>query len=103
MSWRLLAFLVLLTTIVACDMVDAMKDGFAHSQEVSNKLEKTVGLKPFVGFDWQNGSLMSVTVAFQGIPPNSPLSDITTKVKQAVVDEFKQKPKQIIVSFIIEP
>ena len=57
---RLLSLVMLLATITACDAVDTMKEGFAHSQAVSDKLEKTVGLKSFVGFNWHNSSLTSV-------------------------------------------
>lgn len=103
MRRRFLALLMLIVTITACDAVDSMKEGFAHSQAVSDKLEKTVGLKSFVGFEWNNGSLTSVTVTFQGLPPDGALSDISVKAKQAIAAEFKQTPKQILISFSIEP
>ena len=103
MPIRLLSLIMLLVTITACNAVDTMKEGFAHSQAVSDKLEKTIGLKPFVGFNWNNGSLTSVNVTFQGIPPNEVLSDIAEKSSQAIAAEFKQKPKQIVIGFSIEP
>jgi hypothetical protein len=95
MNTRFPAFLVLIVMITACDAVDSLKEGFAHSQVVSDRLEKTVGLKPFVGFDW--------SVKFQGIPPNGAISDIAEKAKQAISAEFKQTAKQIVISFSIEP
>ena len=94
---------MLIATITACDAVDSMKEGFAHTEAVSAKLEKTVGLKPFVGFNWHNGSLTSVTVMFPGLPPDGTLSDIAAKARQAVAGEFKQTPKQIVISFSVEP
>ena len=100
---RLLSLIMLLATITACNAVDTVKDGFAHSQAVSDNLEKAIGLRPFVGFNWNNGSLTSVSVTFKGIPPNGVLSDIAEKSSQAVAAEFKQKPKQIIIGFSIEP
>ena len=103
MRLRLLALLMLIVSITACDAVDSMKGGFAHSQAVSDSLEKTTGLKSFVGFNWNNGSLTSVTVTFQGLPPNGTLSDISAKAKQAIAAEFKQTPKQIVISFSVEP
>ena len=103
MRLRLLPLVMLVVTITACDAVDSMKEGFAHSQAVSDKLEKTVGLKSFVGFNWNNGSLTSVTVTFQGLPPDGALSDIAEKARQAIAAEFKQTPKQIVISFSIEP
>ena len=60
-------------------------------------------MKSFVGFNWHNGSLTSVNVTFQGIPPNVPLAEIAAKSKQAVVSQFKQKPKQVVLAFTLEP
>jgi hypothetical protein len=66
-------------------------------------LEKSLGVKSFIGFNWNNGSLASVNVTFQGIPPNVPLAEIVAKSRQAVISEFKQTPKQIVVAFVLQP
>ena len=97
----LLAALPLL--LFGCGPVDSLKEGFAHSQAVAADLEKSLGVKSFVGFNWNNGSLTSVNVTFQGIPPNVPLAEIAAKSKAAVTSQFKQTPKQVVVSFVIEP
>lgn len=101
MSLRLASIALLLATLTACGPIDTMKEGFAHSEAVSAELEKSVGLKPQVGFNWYNGSLTSVNVTFPGIPPNAALPDIAEKSKLAVVSEFKQTPKQIVIGFSI--
>ena len=88
--------------LAACGPVNTLKEGFAHSQAVSESLEKTLGVKSFVGFNWSNGSLDSVNVTFQGIPANVPLADIVEKSKQAVAAEFKQMPAQVVVSFAVK-
>ena len=95
--------LVLLTTLAGCDAVDSMKEGLAHSQAVSDRLEKSLGLEFFVGFNWENGSLTSVTVSFQGLPENIALAEISEAVKSAVAAEFKQQPKEIVIIFRVEP
>jgi major membrane immunogen (membrane-anchored lipoprotein) len=89
--------------LASCDAVDSMKEGFAHSQAVSSQLEKSLGVKSFVGFNWNNGALTSVNVTFQGIPQNVTLPDIVEKSKRAVAAEFKQTPRQIVVGFSVEP
>jgi hypothetical protein len=94
------AFIVLLA---ACGPIDSLKEGFAHSQAVSTRLEKSVGLKSFVGFNWSNGVLTSVNVTFQGLPAQTGLSEIADKSKQAIVEEFKQAPRQVVIAFAIEP
>jgi hypothetical protein len=96
-AWTLLALMA------GCGPVDSLKEGFAHSQAVSAELEKSLGLKSFVGFNWSNGSLTSVNVTFQGVPANVPLADVVDQSKRAVIAEFKQTPKQIVVAFAVEP
>ena len=92
------ALLALLVALAGCDMVDTLKEGMAHSQAVSSELEKSVGLKSFVGFNWNNGSLSSVTVTFQGLPER-PLKEIGAATRAAVLKEFRQEPKRIVVAF----
>jgi len=92
-------FLLLSLMLWGCDAVDTMKEGFAHSQAVSVELERSIGLKSYVGFNWNNGSLTSVNVTFDGIPKNKSLPEISEAAKAAVLKEFRQEPKQIVVAF----
>ena len=103
MPKRLISLVALAAVLAACGQVDALKDGFAHSQAVSADLEKSLGIKSFVGFNWNNGSLTSVNVTFQGVPKDVPLQEIANKSRQAIVSEFKQTPKKIVIGFSIEP
>jgi len=102
MRCRVPAVIAIAFALTACGPVDTLKEGFAHSQAVSESLEKTLGVKSFVGFNWSNGSLDSVSVTFQGIPANVPLADIAEKSKQAITSEFKQLPSQIVISFTLK-
>jgi hypothetical protein len=90
-------------TLAACGPIDTMKEGFAHSQAVSDRLERDLGRKSFVGFNFNNGQLTSVKVTFDGIPEQASLADIAETSKQAVLAEFKQTPNEIIVAFTIKP
>ncbi len=89
--------------LAGCDGIDAVKEGFSHSQAVSTSLEKSLGLKSFVGFNWNNGSLTSVNVTFDGIPKDKQLAEIADVAKQAIRAEFKQVPGKIIISFAVAP
>jgi hypothetical protein len=89
--------------LTGCGPLDTMREGFAHSNAVSAKLEKAIGLKSSVGFSWHNGTLTNVNVTFAGIPPNANLKDITEHAKRAIAAEFKQVPKQVVVGFAVEP
>jgi hypothetical protein len=53
---RSIILVALAVAINGCDAVDSMRNGFKHSQAVSAELEKSLGLKSFVGFNWNNGS-----------------------------------------------
>ncbi len=99
MRCRLVLAICVVAALVACGPVDTLKAGVAHSQAVSDNLEKTLGVKAFVGFNGNNGSLNSVNVTFQGIPADMPPTDIVEKSKQAIAAEFKQGPAQVVVSF----
>jgi hypothetical protein len=89
--------------LAGCGPIDLMKEGFAHSTAVSARLEKTLGVKSFVGFNWSNGSLNSVSVTFQGIPANVALADIMAQSKEAIAAEFRQTPSEVVVAFAFKP
>jgi len=103
MKQHLAILLALALTLTACGPVDALKEGFSHAEAVSAQLEKSFGSKPFVGFHWNNGTLNDVNITFYGVPANASLNDIVTKAKQSVGAEFKQAPKQVVVSFTLAP
>ncbi len=99
MTWRLLCAPVLLA-LTACGVVDTVKNAYAHSREVAADLEKSVGNKPAVGFDWANGSLVQVTVNFQGVP-HTPLEQIVRLSKSSVATRFQQAPANVVVMFTV--
>ncbi|KMM76328.1 hypothetical protein ACP93_07395 [Xanthomonas sp. NCPPB 1128] len=99
MKWRFLCAPVLLA-LTACGAVDTMKNAYAHSQEVAADLEKSVGSKPMVGFNWANGSLVQVTVNFQGVP-HKPLEQIVQLSKDSVATRFEQAPGNVVVMFTV--
>jgi len=99
MKTRVLLFIAL--ALAGCGAVDSMKSGFAHSQEVAADLEKSVGTKPSVGFRWANGSLVVVTINFQGVPADKPLDKIVQLSRESVSAHFQQKPKHVVVSFTV--
>jgi hypothetical protein len=89
--------------LAGCDMVDTMREGFAHSQAVSAELEKSLGTKSFVGFNWNNGELTSVEVRFDSLLTDHPLAEIAEVSRNAIRKEFQQTPKQIVISFTLTP
>ena len=100
---RTIASLLSVLSLAGCDAMDTMTDGIRHSQVVSEKLERALGLKSQVGFQWNNGSLNSVTVTFEGLPDSPGLPEISAQVQRVVSAEFKQTPKAIVVAFSVSP
>ncbi|MXV11051.1 hypothetical protein DYQ93_08390 [Xanthomonas sp. LMG 8992] len=86
--------------LTACSAVDTVKNAYAHSREVAADLEKSVGSKPAVGFNWANGSLVQVTVNFQGVP-HKPLEQIVQLSKASVATRFEQAPGNVVVMFTV--
>ena|SRR4249919_514807 len=92
---------VLAVWLSGCGAVDTVTEGFKHSQEVAVDLEKSVGSKPLVGFNWSNGSLVNVSINFDGIPSGASVEQIAHLSQQSVAARFKQPPKQVVISFVV--
>jgi hypothetical protein len=95
----LATLLLAAVTLGGCDLVDSAKEIFKHSQAVSAELEKSLGTKSFVGFNWNNGELTSVDITFEELPRNHSLQEIVDVSRSAILSEFKEKPKQFVVAF----
>lgn len=97
----ILLSLGLAVSLTGCGAVDTVTEGFKHSQEVAGDLEKSIGSKPFVGFNWSNGSLTNVSVNFEGIPSGMTTDQIVRLSKESIVARFKQSPEQVVISFTV--
>ena len=98
---RIAAALVLALTLAACDAVNTLTDGFAHARAVEKDLEGSTGVKPNVGFNWNNGRLTSVTVTFPRLIESKPLHELAEAARVSVGREFKQTPDNIMLAFAV--
>jgi len=98
---RIAAALALVLTLAACDAVNTMTDGFNHAKAVENDLAGSIGVKPSVGFNWRNGSLVQVTVMFPRIVESKPLHELAEAARAAVGREFKQTPDSVVLAFAV--
>ena len=96
---QLIAILLALFLLFGCDAFDSMTEGYKHTQDIASDIEKAIGSKPFVGFNWHNGSLTNVSVTFEGIPEGVSVPGIVTLARSSVASHFKQEPDQVVVSF----
>src|SRR5262245_42974603 len=96
---KVLAILIVALALAGCDAVNTVTDGFKQARAVESDLETSTGLRPQVGFNWNNGKLTSVTVMFPRVHNGKPLPELADAVRAAVGKEFKQTPENIILSF----
>jgi hypothetical protein len=74
---------------------------FNHAKAVESDLEESTGVKPRVGFNWNNGRLISVTVAFPSIYEAKPLRELAETTRESVLRQFQQAPENIELTFSI--
>lgn len=97
---RLLLIIFLVLLAAGCPAIDTMREGVNHSQEVADDLGKTIGTKPFVGFNWTNGSLTNVSIIFDKVPAGKTTEEIAALARDSISVRFKQEPQSITVSFV---
>src|ERR1700752_1894289 len=61
---KAIAIVILAAALAGCDAVNTMTEGFKHAKAVEADIWEATGVKPAVGFSWNNGQLTSVTVSF---------------------------------------
>ena len=71
--------------LAGCGMADAVVNGMKHSAAVETAIKEATGVKPSVGFNWNNGHLTSVTVTFPQLYDTKPLRDVAEIAREAVV------------------
>jgi hypothetical protein len=96
---RIFATSLIAVSLAACDATSTVTEGFKQARSVESDLETATGVKPNVGFNWQNGQLISVTVVFPAIPDTKALREIADEVRAAVGKEFKQGPNNVVLAF----
>jgi hypothetical protein len=101
--YKTVAVLVLAAALAGCDAVNVLTDGLKYTRAVEADLLESTGMKPQVGFNWNNGRLTSVTVTFPKLYEDKPLRELAALTRAAVLKEFKQTPKAILLSFVLDP
>ncbi len=91
--------LVVVLALAACDAVNTVTEGFGHAKAVESDLEQATGVRPNVGFNWNNGRLTSVTVQYPRLVESKPLSELAEAARASVQKEFKQTPENIVLAF----
>jgi len=98
---RFLVLAALSMALGGCNVVNAVKEGMEQSEAAASSIEKQVGVKPDVGFNFQNGSFTAATVVFNSVPSAS-LPELEKISRKAVVASFKSEPERLVVSFVFK-
>jgi hypothetical protein len=98
---RIATALVLVLALAGCDAVNTVTEGMGHAKAVEKDLEGATGVKPNVGFNWKNGSLVQVTVQFPRLIESKSLQDLAAAARESIGREFKQTPDNIVLAFAI--
>jgi hypothetical protein len=93
--------LLLVGALCGCDVVSFVTEGLAWSNEAAAALEKQIGTKPQVSFNYKNGVLTAVTVQFRSVPPVD-LAGLERVSRAAVAQAFKREPNELVVAFVFE-
>jgi hypothetical protein len=80
-----ITIVLLASSLAGCGVVDLISKGMSYSNAVAADLDREIGLKPEVGFNWHNGNLQSVTVTFPKIYVGTPLDELAGTVREVVV------------------
>jgi hypothetical protein len=96
---RFAAVVALVLGLTACSVISTLIDGWKYAKAVEADLEVATGVKPRVGFDWQNGRLLSVTVLYPQLYESKPLAALAEIVRRSVESHFQQKPEDVVLSF----
>jgi hypothetical protein len=96
---KTIAIVLVASSLAGCGVVDLISKGMSYSNAVAADLERDIGLKPEIGFNWHNGNLQSVTVTFPKVYVGKPLDELANTVREVVVKEFEQTPGTIVLAF----
>jgi len=97
--FRFSALLLLALGLAACGVISTLIEGWKYAKAVETDLESTTGVKPNVGFEWKNGQLLTVTVAYPQLYERKPLAALAEIVRRSVETHFKQQARDIVLSF----
>ncbi len=99
MQLRVFALGMFAISLTACDVTGTLTEGSKQARAVESALETSTGVKPNVGFNWQNGHLTSVTIIFPAIPETKPLRELADEVRATVGKEFKEGANNVVLAF----
>jgi len=82
--------------VSSCEFVGDLEEMGKQTEAVAAALEKEVGVRPQIGWNMTNGSLVQVTVEFPSLPrADMSLGELQGAVAYAVKSNLKKKAEHI--------
>ena len=92
-AFRFAAFVALALALAACGVISTLVEGWKYAKAVEADLESATGVKPSVGFKWENGRLLTVTVAYPQLYEKKPLAALAEIVRRSVENSFQTEAR----------
>jgi hypothetical protein len=89
--------------LAACGVVNTLVDGYKHARAVEEDLEQATGLKPNIGFNFNNGRLLLVSVTYPRLYDAKSMHELAEAARAAIQKEFQQTPENIVLAFSVGP
>lgn len=95
--------IVLLTLfVVSCGVVEMFTEMNQQTNNTADALKRTLGTRPQIGWNIQNGALTNVNVYFENIDDTGiSVGEFLERVQAAVTENIEKKPAQLVVSVAI--
>ena len=104
---RILRFVlsaIMIVHLTGCDFAEQAKGMLVKQPKLQRLMEKEFGVNAFVGWNFHNGSLTNVTVQFPAKEIEAiTVGEVSTKVLPIVLKAFGESPKQLTISFVLNP
>ena len=96
-----IGFLVVLL-VTSCGVVESFKEMIEQTNKTADVLEGSLGTRPQIGWNIENGVLTNVNVYFEKIDDASvSVAELTEQVKAAVAENIEERPAELVVSVAI--
>jgi hypothetical protein len=90
--------------LASCGWFNSLSELEGQSSATADALERDLGVKPKIGWQYFNGTLTSVNVTFEeGKVEGVSMGVLETQVRAAVKANFKEPPRHIMISAVIKP
>ena len=96
-----LSFLVVLF-IASCGVVESFTELKEQTRKTVDVLEGSLGTRPQIGWNIQNGALTKVNAYFENIDDRSvSVAELIEQVKAAVAENIEERSAELVVSVAI--